>query len=594
MFLMKTALKKVNVLLIFLFTLSIVLPFSPIVFAVDYDAEIEQKEEELEEAKDALEESKNREYTYEQQGLSTYQALLAMEQDVAQLEEDINAFSNKLSEIERAVDEKSEEIEEKTSEINEFSRSLYKISRASLIEMALSSDGISQLIQRLGVQRYGLASVIGELRAVQEELSAIAGNYNDLSDYLVDLDEEIARLEEEKQKLAAARIWYQNMAALESRRQASLSQSISSITAEQQKLVAAKLAATQKSTTIGEYEQSKQNLPAAPFSPAFAVVSIGYPHRVGMSQYGAYGRALDGQNYQQILSAYYTANITNYPVPEKITVSCSGSPCGTIDFEDQYMKGIAEMPTSWGSAGGMEALKAQAIAARSYALAYTNDGSTSICSTTSCQVYNPDKVSNPAAADWHAAVDATRGMVLTYGGDPITAYYCSTAGGYTRLPTDFDVGWYSNPPYLKRVVDFGSKGAYDGPNYGNSPWYYKAWYAQSDVHPWLTENEMVDLLNSALLSAQSSGYNKYLSHPNLGGWTAARVESELVSLGITPIPDVSSITVINHNTGYSSSITVSTSSGNRSVSGVSFGDVFVLRSRGYLALWSRLYDIVQQ
>ena len=46
------------------------------------------------------------------------------------------------------------------------------------------------------------------------------------------------------------------------------------------------------------------------------------------------------------------------------------------------MKRIYEMPSSWGDQGGMEALKAQAVAARSYALARGG----SICATEACQV----------------------------------------------------------------------------------------------------------------------------------------------------------------------------------------------------------------
>jgi hypothetical protein len=77
----------------------------------------------------------------------------------------------------------------------------------------------------------------------------------------------------------------------------------------------------------------------------------------------------------------------------------------TLSFED-YLKGIAEMPASW----PMAALEAQAIAARSYALATTGwDGregeplDTPICATTACQVYRgipipptPDTVRWPA------------------------------------------------------------------------------------------------------------------------------------------------------------------------------------------------------
>ena len=57
---------------------------------------------------------------------------------------------------------------------------------------------------------------------------------------------------------------------------------------------------------------------------------------------------------------------------------------------EKYLLGIYEMPESW----PMEALKAQVIAARSYALAYTNNGSGEICATESCQVYHQPEKTN--------------------------------------------------------------------------------------------------------------------------------------------------------------------------------------------------------
>ncbi|MBI2310674.1 hypothetical protein HYU90_02495 [Candidatus Collierbacteria bacterium] len=121
-----------------------------------------------------------------------------------------------------------------------------------------------------------------------------------------------------------------------------------------------------------------------------------------MSQYGAFGRAKAGQSAEQILKAYYGDGVSirrDYPTSTKIKVSGYGS------FElEAYTKRIYEMPGSWADDGGMEALKAQAIAARSYALAYTDEGrGGSICTTEACQVFkNAEK-----GGKWNEAVDAT-------------------------------------------------------------------------------------------------------------------------------------------------------------------------------------------
>jgi peptidoglycan hydrolase-like amidase len=144
-----------------------------------------------------------------------------------------------------------------------------------------------------------------------------------------------------------------------------------------------------------------------------------------MSQYGAYGRSKSGQSAEQILVDYYQGStlVKGYPVPATIGVTGYGR----IPFEDNYLLGIYEVPESWGDNGGYEALKAQAVAARSYALSATNGGSGTICTTEACQVYKPQLKSGK----WAQAVRDTRGWVLTKDGNVAKAYYASTAGGFT-------------------------------------------------------------------------------------------------------------------------------------------------------------------
>jgi stage II sporulation protein D (peptidoglycan lytic transglycosylase) len=126
----------------------------------------------------------------------------------------------------------------------------------------------------------------------------------------------------------------------------------------------------------------------------------------------------------------------------------------TLPFE-RYLQGIAEVPPSWPTA----ALEAQAIAARSYALATTGwSGSqgqtlkTPICATTSCQVYAGIPV--PPEADirnWYRAVRATSGEVLLYEGRPADTVYFSTSNGHTY---GNDQVFGSAPlPYLRPVVE---------------------------------------------------------------------------------------------------------------------------------------------
>jgi stage II sporulation protein D len=126
----------------------------------------------------------------------------------------------------------------------------------------------------------------------------------------------------------------------------------------------------------------------------------------------------------------------------------------TLPFES-YLEGIAEVPPSWPAA----ALDAQAIAARSYALATTGwSGAqgqtldTPICSTTSCQVYRGIPVERVTGIGrWYAAVRRTSGQVLLFEDRPADTVYSSTSNGRTYGNEDV---FGSEPlPYLRPVIE---------------------------------------------------------------------------------------------------------------------------------------------
>ncbi|HEX6916920.1 MAG TPA: SpoIID/LytB domain-containing protein [Phycicoccus sp.] len=98
----------------------------------------------------------------------------------------------------------------------------------------------------------------------------------------------------------------------------------------------------------------------------------------------------------------------------------------------------SEMPAGWAA----QALAAQAVAARTYAAARFGSGAAwDICDTTACQVYS-GRAAEVAATT--AAVDASSGVVLTWGGNPITAMFSASNGGQTAA---------ANAPYLVSKPD---------------------------------------------------------------------------------------------------------------------------------------------
>lgn len=144
-----------------------------------------------------------------------------------------------------------------------------------------------------------------------------------------------------------------------------------------------------------------------------------------------------------------------------IMFNTSGDKLCIINYLDieEYLYGV--VPREMGSSFHMEALKAQAIASRTYAMRNLNkhisDGY-NLCDTVHCQVYGGYNVESPKTSE---AVDKTKGMIITYNGRPIDAAFHSNSGGHTDDAKEI---WGGDAPYLTGRVDEFSK------SFPNSSW----------------------------------------------------------------------------------------------------------------------------
>ncbi len=116
-----------------------------------------------------------------------------------------------------------------------------------------------------------------------------------------------------------------------------------------------------------------------------------------------------------------------------------------LDIEE-YLKGVvaAEIPPDW----NFEALKAQAVASRTYAIYQKQSAGKRpyhILATVDSQVYSGNRGEHPQAV---RAVRETRGVVITYHGEIIPAFYHSSCGGHTENAAEL---WGIDKPYLKGV-----------------------------------------------------------------------------------------------------------------------------------------------
>jgi peptidoglycan hydrolase CwlO-like protein len=398
------------------------------------------------------------------------------------LEDQINSIVARVNFIERdlvakekSIDDGYKNLERQQEILNTTIRDYYiKSYYNSPLLIFLSTNSASELTQVLGYQR-----------ATADRDKALITN---LVLSITTLEERKKALEAEKANIVVVKEKLAKVVTEAKAYQADLSGKIAALSARQQQIINERsggfTASIGNSELADDYNASIKGFRESAPSGYFAAFSFGaHTHRKGMSQYGARGRAQSGQTYKQILQAYYGKEPVSKDTGGDINVTGYGS----MNFEEKYLYGIAEMPSSW----NMEALKAQAVAARTYAYRYKTQG-TSICTTEACQVYNDSKANNPPDA-WKQAVQSTKGEVL----EDVVTYYASTHGGYAS-----PIGWDTTDG--SGGSNFIDK-AWD--KAGGSPWLYKAWYTQgysssSDKcgrsNPWLSPQEMADIVNAAI------------------------------------------------------------------------------------------------
>lgn len=463
----------------------------------------------------------------------------------------------------------------------------------SLIEIILA-DNLSKVLENFFYQKSLLdedkrtiIKIVVYIKDLEEKRNALQSEEAKLSVIKQEVDKQSQFLAGEVQKSKSY--------------EGELQKQIASLTARQQQILAQKLASlnipTSAYTTQGGCVDDRNTDPG--FSPRYAFFTYGVPNRVGLNQWGAKGRAEAGQNAETILNAYYGNVELKKDYNTGINITVNGTNEYGQNFSNQtwdvetYVKHIYEMPTAWPG----EALKAQAIAARSYVLAVTNNGANSICPSQQCQVVKQEENSQA----WKDAVDATKGWVLTSGGNPVKAWFSSTHGGYVFKTSD--IGW-SDTAWTKNAVDSSGgvsnfsdlqNNAYDK----NSPWFYCDWgsRAQYNKTAWLKSEEVADIVNALLLAKKDPSVQNHLSQPdkpNPDGtetWNQERVKSELKSRGVTPLNSVSDVSISwDNGIGRTNSITVSGDGGSYNFSGSEFKNFFNLRAPANIQIVGPLFN----
>ncbi|OGF99450.1 hypothetical protein A2Y99_00245 [Candidatus Gottesmanbacteria bacterium RBG_13_37_7] len=520
-------------------------------------------------------------------------ATTPLEKNLDQLQANLTSIRKKTEVIAKDITVKENQVKEgeellllAEEMLGQKVRELYKSSSqfGAWGVFVILNNNLSSMLRRFGYQK---AVISGDRDTIVKVVL-----------YIKDIEQKKKTLEEEKVRLAKIKEETDIQAGFLEKEitgakkyQTELSRKISELTVRQKQILAEKLASLNLPTSLGAgplYCTDDRKIDPG-FSPAFAFFTFGIPHRIGMNQYGAYGRAKAGQSYQDILRAYFEGISFEKKSNTKIKVQGYGEK----DLEE-YLLGIYEMPGDWPIA----ALKAQAVAARSYALAYTGGGEREICTTQACQVYKGGN----KGGDWEKAVRETAGEVMTHSGSVITAWYASTAGGYTYLSSD--VGW-SSRPWTKRlrdttgdinsIQDLFAK-SYDR----DSPCFYAAQGYRSEYgkSAWLKSDEVADIVNVLILAKKDQSVQSHLSQPDKSNpdgvdtWDKDRVKKELKDRGVSSYNNISDISIDwDKNVGRTTSITVNGDAGRNNFDGAEFRNFFNLRAPANIQIVGPLYNI---
>lgn len=156
----------------------------------------------------------------------------------------------------------------------------------------------------------------------------------------------------------------------------------------------------------------------------------------------------DCKNYITLSSATEVVNLGQSSYRGKIEIKAQSGVLSAVNelTVDEYLYGVvpAEIYADWDE----EALKAQAVAARTYARYSKGKHSDyDLCDNTHCQMYKGYDIE---AQSTNNAVDVTSGEMIYYDNQPICAVYFDCSGGHT---VSAQAAWGSDIAYLQGVVD---------------------------------------------------------------------------------------------------------------------------------------------
>lgn len=555
------------------------------------ESEINKKTEELKKQKSVLSSIEKRIADISSSNLSLSEKINAINKEITTLEKQISTKESEIKQKLTEIAEKQELLVSKKGLLDNVSAQLYMQSRYDGGQFIFSASNFDRMLKNIFVK----SSTISLLR---DDIEHINGEFTNLADMKAGLEKEKVELDEQKKDLddsysllAAEKAKLQKELNSQVASKGSITRRINGLSTELSDLQYQLILVRQGGTSVdpssvpasGDSKSTLAGFKAQAPSGSFAVFSIGaYTHRNGMSQWGARARANAGQTYTQILSAYYpgktirTGTVVINGTSRNIMTKIFTTTQGVLNFEEDYLLKLGEVPETW----PMEVLKAQAIAARTYAINYTSNGAKAICTDEGCQVISKTKKTGP----WKTAVEATRGMVLTNSaGNVFSSQYAAVHGGWGNQVKWDTTDRTGTGDWMSRAWDSKS----------GVSWFYKAWYHQGysetsstcGRNPWLSQAEMSDIVNAYQVWKANNMNDSRIYPVHDACHTNGNPYSftELRNLAAKPVTSIS-LVVTSSSNGTTSSVTFYTNAGTISMSGNDFKTVYNLRAPGHIRI----------
>lgn len=537
---------------------------------------------------------------------SIYSKIATLQAEIDDISEELDQRESALETKQADLDLKQEDADKKLDTLKYITSEAYKNARVGLLDVLLSKDNGDDFFRafsmhRLIARRQGkiIDEVLAEIEEIEKDKLALEAEVKLIKSEKSQLDEGMAALKNEQARIRQELIAQAQLEAAVKAEIASINTQLDGLSQDLKDAINAKVGGGGDNTGGGDYDGGTSPQPPSGDAGTYDIYvggtkvasNVPGPIRVVHGDDSEVFRVNGSLYYRGILEMREDTNV--FLINE-------------LPFE-MYLYGIAEMPSSWPS----EALKTQAVAARTYAVKNWNKRSPYLYNLRD-DVFDQNytgyyKEMSSYGSNWRSAVQGTSSKVLKYGSDIVSTYYHSTCAGHTLASEEV---WVSALPYTRAESDwtsstdsYGDLVAYGSSSYFNKKKWCGSAYQSCTSTDTINDAQMMDLANATIYLDMYPNKENNILPSSLGGYSASELQSALGSNSIQnkvgTLTNVKSIynngsTTITSSARKTSYVRIIGANGSYDLPGEEFWTVFNSRAPGSLHIYYSNFWTVQK